>query len=398
MSRILIINQPLGNRGDEAAHRAFVHRLRDSFPDSEISVLMVAEKPESVEIFKDKSVNYIELQADRFFWKLTVGLLKKGVPLWLQKILWKLDGTACEILSLFQSADAVVVAPGGTCLGTMRSWPHLSMVYMALSCGKDLSYFARSIGPFHEGDRFSKLAIDCLKRMNFVSLRDPISMQIAKKYNIPAVKTLDSAFLEYPEAELPSLGSDSSFLAEPYCIYVPNSLSWNRSFRGTSAAAHNLFLLALNHILKSSSCRVVMLPQLTSPRGDKLFFEDLKADCAEPSRVFVAPETFSSDVQQSIIRGARFVVGARYHSVVFAINNEVPFIAFSYEHKIYGMLSELSYLDNCVELKDVGESELRAFKKRFAKIDAVRPDRKAAQKVAEEAYEIFLKHLRSCLQ
>ena len=38
---ILIVNQPLNNRGDESAHKGLVRRLSKQYPKAEINVLFV---------------------------------------------------------------------------------------------------------------------------------------------------------------------------------------------------------------------------------------------------------------------------------------------------------------------------------------------------------------------
>lgn len=94
--------------------------------------------------------------------------------------------------------------------------------------------------------------------------------------------------------------------------------------------------------------RFVMLPQtyneITRERKDYLFFKEI-ADHMNDSDVIAMPETLGSDIQQTIIRGAKFLIGSRYHSVVFAINQSTPFVALSYEHKIAGLADILGLTD-----------------------------------------------------
>ena len=63
--------------------------------------------------------------------------------------------------------------------------------------------------------------------------------------------------------------------------------------------------------------------------------------CSKIFIVQIFEDIYSSDIQQTIIKGSRFVVGARYHSIVFSINNGVNFISLSYEHKMNGLLEVL---------------------------------------------------------
>ena len=51
MNNILIINQPLGNRGDESAHRALVRNLNEALPNVKITILFVGYKKDAVDSF-----------------------------------------------------------------------------------------------------------------------------------------------------------------------------------------------------------------------------------------------------------------------------------------------------------------------------------------------------------
>ena len=73
--------------------------------------------------------------------------------------------------------------------------------------------------------------------------------------------------------------------------------------------------------------------------------------------IVVIEDTYSSDVQQMVIKNAKFVIGARYHSVVFSINQNKPFIALSYEHKISGLLQTLGLEKFMVEISNIWESK-----------------------------------------
>ena len=65
----------------------------------------------------------------------------------------------------------------------------------------------------------------------------------------------------------------------------------------------------------------------------------MEADCLS---LIVLSDTNGSDIQQAIIKKATYLIGARYHSIVFAVNQGTPFISLSYEHKMCGLLETLS--------------------------------------------------------
>lgn len=102
-----------------------------------------------------------------------------------------------------------------------------------------------------------------------------------------------------------------------------------------------------------SDYNVVMLPQVFCgyeySSSDVDFFRDL-AKLKNDNRIIVTPDCYSSDIQQTIIRDAKALLGSRYHSIVFAINQNVPFVALSYEHKIVGLLETLGKENFCIDI------------------------------------------------
>lgn len=51
------------------------------------------------------------------------------------------------------------------------------------------------------------------------------------------------------------------------------------------------------------------------------------------------------------------MIGARYHSIVFALNQGVPCVALSYEHKISGLLETLGKTEWCVDFTQTLDNE-----------------------------------------
>ena len=57
MKKILIVNQPLNNRGDESAHKALVRSILQYIPNAEVKVLFIQRN--------QNSINQITIQSNR---------------------------------------------------------------------------------------------------------------------------------------------------------------------------------------------------------------------------------------------------------------------------------------------------------------------------------------------
>ena len=137
---------------------------------------------------------------------------------------------------------------------------------------------------------------------------------------------------------------------------MPKSLTWHPAFKSARQdIIDNFYLKVIDYLLdKFPTSNIVMLPQLfNAENSDYQYFNKLK-NANKNNRIVVVNEEFGSDIQQKIISDAKFVIGARYHSIVFSINNEMPFVALNYEHKIAGLLEVLGLTRVKVDITNLG--------------------------------------------
>lgn len=351
--KILLINQPLNNRGDEAAHKGFIRSLCEKLPNSEINVLFVGANQKSIDQFKVnlQNVTYINLKTIRGYQKIVkYGFRYNGF------CIWRLFPLIKRIIAIYKKSDVIVCSPGGICMGGFQNWEHLFLLKLAKKLGKPLAYYGRSFGPFptltKENRDFKKISLEMLNYFSFLSIRDKKTELLADKLGLKYISTIDSAFLDSPRVEIPhevrlKIGNNK------YMVFVPNLLIWHYAYKNiiTKELVIDFFRTVISII--NDYCpdyNIVMLPQTFNydfpGKGDINFFYDLTAGIND-SRIIIIDDKYSSDLQQTIISNAEFLIGARYHSIVFAINNNIPFVALSYEHKISGLLKALNK-ENCM--------------------------------------------------
>lgn len=360
---LLIINQPLNNRGDESAHKALIKALSNKYPYCNISVLFVGANNNSINQFdvKMSNVKYINLQRLKAFNRFAIWGLKYN-----NCIFWKTHPTICKVIEIYKKADYVICAPGGICMGGFQNWIHLFMLKLAKYLNKPLIYYGRSFGPFStttKADRiFKKISLEMLNYFSFLSIRDKKTEELAKNLNLKYISTVDTAFLDSPKVDLPA-EIISQIDKKDYMVFVPNILIWHYKYRNkiTKKTVINFYKYIIDEIsLLNPSLNIVMLPQtfnFGTYLGDDInFFRDIQSETKNPN-IIVIEDNYSSDIQQTIISKAKFIIGARYHSIVFAINNNIPFIALSYEHKIAGLLMNLGKTDRLVDITNLSNND-----------------------------------------
>jgi colanic acid/amylovoran biosynthesis protein len=401
---LLIVNQPLNNRGDEAAHRALLHSILNDLPNVKILVLFIDQNQNSVDQFDVHSprVSYVNLKSISG-WRRAVMFGIKYKCLFLSRI----HPTARKIVCLFNQANMVLCAPGGICMGGFQNWRHVALLSVAKALNKPIAYYGRSIGPFPtltpQNRLFKKISIGLLQYFSFLSLRDKKSMDLAESLNVKYEPTVDSAFLELPNVDIPLKISNLIIANHPYIVFVPNLLIWHFAYKGKVSLDEVLkfYKKILDCIIaKYPDHKIVMLPQTFnygSYRGDDInFFRDLK-QYAQCEKMIIIPDTYSSDIQQTIISKADCIIGARYHSVVFAINQAVPFVALSYEHKIQGLLEALNKTESMVDITKTFDSEenmnmtIELFSKSLSVAHKDVGAQKNAKEMARSCFDKFVK-------
>lgn len=403
--RIAIVNQPLGNRGDEAAHRAIIRSLAKKFNKAQIDVIFLNEKQQLIDDFVVESdlVRYINLngliKASHKCMKLTM-VRNNMLFTFLHPLLRKFD----RIITKY---DCVICAPGGICMGGFMKWDHIWQLYVALKHNIKTIYWGRSIGPFSDEDaehlEFKRISRSLIKCFDYISLRDDTSFKIAKTFGVSSDLTVDSAFLETPDCSIPEYVV-KKIGTMPYVIFVPNELIWHYKYKDKSKKCIDEFYLYVIEALVYAfpgHC-IVMLPQTCkSVINDYGYFVSLREQSKYKNKIIVIDENQGSDIQQCVIRNSHFVVGARYHSVIFAINNNVPFLSLSYEHKMKGMLKTLNLNDRQVDIENIFNNTdtpvaldvLREIKNKLNSVTSVNMESDRAKNMVCSAFDRMCVHI-----
>ena len=232
---ILLVDQPLWNRGDESAHKGLVRSILKAIPNAKIRVMELGVSPAAIDEFDMKlpQVEFVNITPLNEVWFNRVA---RHSYRWNAGWTLTLCPTGNKIKRLYKWADMVMMAPGGINLGGFQDWRHLSLLLLARSMGKPLAYYGRSIGPFTTATRaqrrFRHLAKKALEYCSFVGLRDEKSVNVARELGINCTPTVDSAFLDATEADVPDdvrriIGGGE------YIVFVPNELVWHYAYRNT---------------------------------------------------------------------------------------------------------------------------------------------------------------------
>ena len=358
MKKILIINQHTSNHGDEAAGIALIRELKSNYKNAKISVLYnwyeKLEDDAFIGLNEFKDVKHFSFGTSKF----DAALVRVSLffPL-LINILSLFSRNLKSQLSIIRDSDIVINGPGGVNIGPYKDYYYLWRLVAVKYHKKVLAIYSISFGPF-DGlpNFFIKRSLDILKYAQFLSLRDDKSHRFADSFNLDYKKSIDTAFLSKKNETIPTIYSELE--DTNYVVVVPNELySWHPYFKKINKSSlDNFYISIIENFIEKYNYKVVLLPQLFSSQDDTEYFKRLK-NTIDNDNILVIDTKFNSDIQQKIIRGSEFIVGARYHTIIFAINNQIPFFALSYEHKMENMLSLLGLSEYKLDLISTFQKE-----------------------------------------
>jgi colanic acid/amylovoran biosynthesis protein len=358
--KILIINQHAGNHGDEAAGKGLLKGLKQKidFANNKISVLYNKNTIDKLEKIDDNQ--YIDHYSGNQLNKIEkiIAICCFILPFKLGKMLIKLSPILSREYKLIDESDKIINAPGGVNIGPYKDWRYLWRLFVSLKLKKDVAIYSISFGPLPENFLFRNISLYVLKNAKFFSIRDKQSQSFAAELGINYIASIDTAFIGYEDVtKLPE--NIDKLIDNDYVVIVPNELhnwgnrnKWHHNFKNCNKNDLDEIYISLIKYILSLNKKVYLLPQLYGTQNDVDYFHALKNKISN-NNIIVIDEKYNSNIQQTIVKNAKFLIGARYHSIIFALNNKVPFLSLSYEHKMKNTLEILGLENNNLDLVDL---------------------------------------------
>lgn len=319
---ITIVNQHTNNFGDDAAGHALVHALVEKFNPKTINIIYNAGNGID---FDEKCVrNRLDLSLKR------IGRFHLFLYFFLRlfKIRYRGNATIRAYFETIEQSDYVFVAPSGANIGIYKDWRLLIRLLFVIDAGKTPIFHLNTIGK--SGNRiFDNLALKILKK-SILFVREHKSFDYLTSIGLA-----------------PTFGTDTAFLLKTltvkktgYIAFIPSELdSWHPAFRKNKVNnfVATEMIRAISEYLIQSNKHIVIIPHLRNEIENRFINEIIKNlyDYGVDKSSVVYRSDINNYVEyDSLIAGSDFVIGMRYHSIVLAAKNCVPFVSIGYENKM----------------------------------------------------------------
>lgn len=338
--KVLILNQHANNFGDEAAGYAVVKNLLKNKKVEKIELLYC--RPRSLPIEDKRVIHNHDLDVRKLTRKdfLIYLLTRKKVGQFIPEYVEKL-----------KEYDTVLISPCGANLGIYKDWALLLQDIIAVMQKRTPIFHLNTIGK--SGNKIFDFGVQYLCKRSRVYVREKASYEYLKGKNIKVKLGTDSVF------GLDKL--DENIQKKNKIVFVPSDVwDWHVDYEPEDRDVfYKNILNPLLDFAREHNMSISILPHINTEKETK-FNQGILAYAKEnygdvSIEMEQAKEFFD---YENGIRTAELVVGMRYHTIVFAVKNAIPFVAIAYEQKTREVSNYSGKLDNCVKIKDLKDATI----------------------------------------
>lgn len=346
--KITIINQYCENRGDEAAGTALVKNL------------LAMPEVERIDIIYN-SAYHLDLMDSRVFHRNKDLALKKigkkGIFDYL--MFHKCNSDAMrEMAHTISESNYIFVTPCGASLGIYKDWPFLIRLLFVIKEKKTPIFCLNTINSSHN-KVFDFFAKRVLKRSK-IYVREQASYNYLQSIGITCKLGVDTAFSLLPVKNREEKAN------KKYSIgLVPTLLNWHPQFQGRDMVREILenIIPGIASFCENKQYSIDIIPHIGS--NEELTFisqvaKKLEQNGMEKKNIHIRTDVKTAKQYDEALASEYIVVGMRYHSIVLAAKNAVPFLAIAYENKMKEVSRYTNCEINCLDLqKRINPNEIK---------------------------------------
>ena len=290
-----------GNSGDDSILYAIVKELKSLRPDIKIVTLSNTPK-ETAKLYSIESIHRFNLFSIIRRMRHTKLLISGGGSL-IQ------DVTSTKSLSYY-----------------------LLIIRIASMLGKKIMLYANGIGPVSNSSNFARIR-KVLSHADLITLREPSSVEELVRFGVEGPKvmvTADPAFNLFPADEIETSEILNRNGISPDAKFCAIAI---RPFKTIKRDFCNQIAEAANYAKSKYNLETVFL--LMQPQCDAKITQ-VAADMIDGARII--GDNLTPAQVLGIISKAKFVLGMRLHTLIYAVKCQTPAIGIVYDPKVEAMM------------------------------------------------------------
>lgn len=350
------------NTGDDAILTCLIDQLRRMALGEKI-VLFTAAPQSCVKTHRVTAVPNIIPSS---FHKLLIGVLGRNRTTFLRA------------LRTFVNSRVLIVGGGGLLHDRPSTSEYLLDLLYKIAWAKRLGQMVIllgvGVGPIHL-EKSKKVLKAVLNKVDLITVRDGNSRRLLDQLGVrvPEIETTaDFAFLMQP---------DSPDRITEICNIERISTSRNTRIAiclcGRDASIVGLrrgVTSFCRYAIEKLNARIWFVPmQIGGGEDDREGARSIMGELKSEDRIFLIDQMYGPAEIMGILSNMDVVVGEKLHSIIFCINNAVPFIGISYSPKVEALFQEMNRAEWCVGLHEMDkDSIVTRFEPLWAERDSVK--------------------------
>lgn len=267
-------------------------------------------------------------------------------------------------LALLRGATLQVAVGGGYLRGkadlvsTVTLALLVHQILLARLLGVPTVLYAQSFGPYF-GLTQRALARAAFRAARLILVRERTSLAQLRDLGVPQDKiedVPDTAFLFQSDARA---DIRAVFPTPPRKVVGITVRQW---LAPAAQARYEAAITGFARHVAHLGWSVAIIPQVTADRhndDDRLVGQRVKAQLGDVPLVVNLDDRLDHHQVKALYAGLDFLVGTRFHSVIFALSEGVPCLAVEYEHKTSGIMNALGLGEWCLPIDGVTSEQLR---------------------------------------
>lgn len=363
------------NNGDAAIVSAQISELKRTFRQPKLHILTI-ESIHTGDTFDDVALDNalmygaVAPNRNRFKKLLTAAAMMGYTNLWaytfrLSRRQLPLPAAWQKPMQLLVDADLQICVGGGYLrakadyTSTVLLLLLFHQIWLAKLLRKPIYLYAQSFGPYPTKlQRF--IAKYGLRQADVILVREAKSKQLLDRLGLTknqVIQVPDSAFMFDPAVTEnlveQLLGTTNIHKGRIVGITVR---AW---LKGSAQTTYEQAIAKFIDHLQAKGFRIIIIPQVTQHNDDdRVVGRRIKQLLRRSENVVVLNKRFTHYEIKSVFAGLDFLLGTRFHSVIFALTAGVPAIAIEYEHKTSGIMQDLGLEEWMIPIEAVSTEKL----------------------------------------
>lgn len=363
------------NKGDAALLEVLVQDIRRQYGQNcHIDILTIDEIEDGAEFaevpmheaFMYYALNSPRTRLGKIFYTFTM-MPYTIVWAWFRthlRLTLPLSRNLREVTEMYEQADMIITVGGGyfRTSGTAVTFINLLLMLHPLVFARTLQVptylYTMSVGPFYS--RLERwLVAREFARIPLILIREDTSVKLLESMGIVnnVHRSVDSGFLFRSTSTID--------LRKELKISTGRPLVGVTARKWLNTASQEKYetelASALDEIIETHGVDIVFIPQVTSTHNhddDREVSRSIAARMTQREHLHVMEDDYTHHDVKAMYDSLNYIIGTRFHSVIFSLTSHVPAIAIEYEHKTSGIMRDLSLSKWTLKIEEVQSARI----------------------------------------